>query len=126
MALETRYDVSTHVDSSALADKFPEICGNATLAMEVSSTSMNVTIVTIIAITQGLIDPSGIRNLASNLSFTLRLRIRSCVKILTTFPCALFHAYGYLVIAVATTFIPGRKIALSGGIGSSTIFTGTR
>jgi hypothetical protein len=52
------------VDSSAPADKFPAMCGNATLAMEVSSTSMNVARVTVTAITQGLIVPSGIRNLA--------------------------------------------------------------
>src|ERR1700741_1213988 len=73
IAFDTRYDVRTHVDSSALADKFPEMCGSATLAMEVSSTSMNVASVTVTAITQGLIEPSGIRNFDSNLSFTARL-----------------------------------------------------
>src|SRR5262245_54131328 len=73
IALETRYEVRTQVDSSAPADKFPEMCGSATLAMEVSSTSMNVASVTVTAITQGLIEPSGIRNFASNLSFTARL-----------------------------------------------------
>lgn len=35
-------------------------------------------------------------------------------------------ATGYLVMMVATTFIPGRKTAFSGGIGSSAIFTGIR
>jgi hypothetical protein len=65
------------VDSSALADKLPEMCGNATLAMEVSSTSINVASVTVTAITQGLIEPSGIRNFARSLSFTLRLEILS-------------------------------------------------
>src|SRR5262252_6939561 len=73
MALDTRYEVRTQVDSSAPADKFPEMCGRATLAMEVSSTSMNVARVTVTAITQGLIEPSGIRNLDSNLFFTARL-----------------------------------------------------
>jgi hypothetical protein len=73
MALETRYDVRTQVDSSAPADKFPEMCGSATLAIEVSSTSMNVARVTVTAITQGLIEPSGIRNFDRNLSFTERL-----------------------------------------------------
>src|SRR6202022_390178 len=64
IAFDTRYDVSTQVDSSAPADKFPEICGSATLAMEVSSTSIKVASVTVIAITQGLMFPSGVRNLA--------------------------------------------------------------
>jgi hypothetical protein len=77
IAFDTRYDVKTHVDSSALADKLPEMCGSATLAMEVSSTSMNVASVTVTAITQGLIEPSGIRNFDRNLSLTLRLEILS-------------------------------------------------
>src|ERR1700739_2302315 len=38
------------------------MCGSATLAMEVSRTSMNVARVTVTAITQGLIEPSGIRS----------------------------------------------------------------
>ena len=74
------------MDSSALADRLPEMCGNATFAMEVSSTSLNVASVTVTAITQGLIEPSGIRNFDMNLSFTLRLEILSpladflCIK----------------------------------------------
>src|SRR5580698_797478 len=36
MALETRYEVSTHVLSSCPADRLPAICGRATFAMEVS------------------------------------------------------------------------------------------
>lgn len=32
--------------------------------------------------------------------------------------------FRYFVITMASTFIPGRNTALSGGIGSSTIFTG--
>jgi hypothetical protein len=63
MAFDTKYDVSTQVDSSDPADKFPAMWGNATFAIEVSSTSMNVASVTVTAITQGLIEPSGIRNL---------------------------------------------------------------
>jgi hypothetical protein len=39
--------------------------------------SINVASVTVTAITQGLIEPSGIRNFASSLSFTLRLEILS-------------------------------------------------
>src|SRR5947209_19542378 len=54
MALETRYEVSTQVLSSWPADRLPAMCGRATLAMEVSSTSMNVASVTAKAITQGL------------------------------------------------------------------------
>src|SRR6516164_940363 len=63
MAFDTRYDVRTQVDSSAPAERFPAMCGSATLAMEVSSTSMNVASVTVSAITQGLIVPSGILSL---------------------------------------------------------------
>jgi hypothetical protein len=40
------------------------MCGSATFAMDVSSTSMNVASVTVTAITQGLIVPSGIRSFA--------------------------------------------------------------
>src|SRR6185312_3589855 len=53
-ALETRYDVSTHVLSSVVAERLPAMCGRATLAMLVSSTSMNVAMVTVSAIAQGL------------------------------------------------------------------------
>jgi len=62
IAFDTRYDVNTHVDSSALADRFPAMCGSATFAIDVSSTSMNVASVTVMAITHGLIEPSGIRS----------------------------------------------------------------
>ena len=62
MAFDTKYDVSTQVDSSDPADKFPAMCGSATFAIDVSRTSMNVASVTVTAITQGLIEPSGIRN----------------------------------------------------------------
>src|SRR5439155_14094788 len=54
MALETRYDVSTQVLSSLLAPRLPAMCGSATLAMLVSSTSMNAAIATTMAISQGL------------------------------------------------------------------------
>src|SRR5215467_8705101 len=64
MAFDTKYDVSTQVDSSAPADRLPAICGSATFAIEVSSTSMNVARVTVTAITQGLIVPSGFLSLA--------------------------------------------------------------
>src|SRR5262249_34131414 len=119
MALETRYDVRTQVDSSAPADRFPEMCGSATLAMEVSSTSMNVARVTVTAITQGVIEPSGIRNFDSNLCFTARL-----------LPSEFFYAGRACLfqfeMTVATTFMPGRRTAFSCGMGSRTIFTGTR
>src|ERR1700731_554651 len=62
MAFDTRYDVSTQVDSSEPADKPPAMCGSATLAIDVSNTSINVASVTVTAITQGLIEPSGIRS----------------------------------------------------------------
>src|ERR1700731_235703 len=54
MAFETRYEVSTHVLSSLLAPKSPAKCGKATLAMLVSSTSMNAAIATTTAMAQGL------------------------------------------------------------------------
>src|SRR6266581_6150051 len=79
MAFETRYDVSTHVDSSAPADKFPAMCGSATFAMDVSSTSMNVASVTVTAITQGLIVPSGILSFARIL-FRIALESRPVVS----------------------------------------------
>src|SRR5256885_8999480 len=83
IAFDTRYDVSTQVDSSAPADKFPAICGSATFAMDVSSTSMNVASVTVTAITQGLIVPSGILSLVRILS-----RIAS-----NLWPCAVSTYY---------------------------------
>src|SRR5262245_135505 len=42
MALATRYEVSTHVDSSIVADRLPAMCGSDTLTTVVSSTSMKV------------------------------------------------------------------------------------
>jgi hypothetical protein len=42
---------------------------------------MNVASVTVTAITQGLIEPSGIRNFDKNLSFTLRLDILSSIAV---------------------------------------------
>src|ERR1022692_2906522 len=54
MAFETRYDVNTHVLSSVPAERLPAIWGNATLAMLVSSTSMNVASVTVRAMIHGL------------------------------------------------------------------------
>src|SRR5580658_4177463 len=53
MALATRYAVKTQVASSWLAPRPPAMWGRATLAIEVSSTSMNVARVTVIAIIQG-------------------------------------------------------------------------
>src|ERR1700730_5937368 len=55
MALETRYEVSTQVLSSLLAERLPAMCGSETLAMLVSSTSMKVASTTTIEISQGLI-----------------------------------------------------------------------
>src|ERR1700692_1852235 len=57
--------------------------------MEVSSTSMNVASVTVSAITQGLIDPSGIRNFEMSLFF-MALAISRSVS-MTTFSDALFR-----------------------------------
>src|SRR5246127_1419055 len=54
MAFETRYEVRTHVLSSCPAERLPAMCGKATLAIEVSSTSMKVASVTARAIIHGL------------------------------------------------------------------------
>src|SRR5579872_406411 len=54
MALATRYEVSTHVASSMVADRFPAIWGSETLTTVVSSTSMKVQSITEKAMIQGL------------------------------------------------------------------------
>src|SRR5579872_7138575 len=53
-AFETRYAVSTQVLSSWLAPRLPAMWGRATLAMEVSSTSMNAARATVAAMSHGL------------------------------------------------------------------------
>src|SRR5712692_4082905 len=58
------------------------MCGSATLAIEVSSTSINVASVTVSAITQGLIVPSGILSLARIL---LRIALGSPSSSLSTY-----------------------------------------
>jgi len=54
IALDTRYDVRTHVLWSWLAPRLPAMCGSATFAILVSRTSMNAAIATTTAISQGL------------------------------------------------------------------------
>src|SRR5580692_6385406 len=54
IAFETRYEVNTQVLWSLLAPRFPAIYGKATLAMLVSSTSMNAAIATTTPMSQGL------------------------------------------------------------------------
>ena len=54
MALATRYEVSTHVDSSIVAERLPAMCGSDTLTTVVSSTSMNVANMTATATSHGL------------------------------------------------------------------------
>src|SRR5579875_2801868 len=54
IAFDTREEVRTQVASSSEADIPPAICGKATLAMLVSSTSMKLARVTLSAISQGL------------------------------------------------------------------------
>src|SRR5271157_3873843 len=56
MALDTRYDVRTQVDSSTLAERLPAMWGRETLATLVSSTSMKVASMTAMAMTQGLVE----------------------------------------------------------------------
>src|SRR5580704_9825285 len=54
MALDTKYDVSTQVLSSLLEPRPPAMYGKATLAMLVSSTSMNAASATTTPMSQGL------------------------------------------------------------------------
>src|SRR5215831_2000996 len=54
IALDTRYEVSTHVLSSLLTPRLPAMYGRATLAILVSRISMNAAIATTTAISQGL------------------------------------------------------------------------
>ena len=54
MALATRYDVSTQVASSMVAERLPAMCGSDTLTTVVSSTSMKVQNITEMATIQGL------------------------------------------------------------------------
>jgi hypothetical protein len=57
IAFATRYAVSTQVASSTLEERLPAMCGSATLATLVSSTSMKVASITVPAITQGFMGP---------------------------------------------------------------------
>src|SRR5271156_2083848 len=54
MALATRYEVSTQVTSSTVAERFPAMCGRDTFTTVVSSTSMKVQNITEMAMIQGL------------------------------------------------------------------------
>jgi hypothetical protein len=54
IALETKYEVRTQVLSSVLAPRSPAMCGSATLAMLVSSTSMKAASETTTAMSHGL------------------------------------------------------------------------
>src|ERR1700742_2831618 len=53
IAFATRYAVITHVASSCVDPSPPAMCGSETFAMELSSTSMNVASVTVIATIHG-------------------------------------------------------------------------
>src|SRR5262245_51618760 len=54
IAFATRYDVSTHVASSIDTDRLPAMYGSDTFTTVVSSTSMKVANITLIAMIQGL------------------------------------------------------------------------
>src|ERR1035441_1112022 len=60
MAFETRYEVSTQVDSSMPAERLPAIFGRDTLTTVVSSTSMKVASMTVMATIQGLMTGTGL------------------------------------------------------------------
>jgi len=86
MALATRYDVSTHVDSSGVDARLPAMCGSATFATLVSSTSMNVASITTPAITQGLM---------AGFSGTAMSKTCGCIQ-----SVSLAYARGYSVIGL--------------------------
>ena len=65
IAFDTRYDVSTHVLSSVLAPRSPAMCGRATLAVLVSSTSINAASETTTAISHGFIGCSDVETQAA-------------------------------------------------------------
>src|SRR5579872_1142685 len=69
IALATRYEVSTQVASSMVADILPAMWGSDTLTTVVSSTSMNVLNMTATATIQGLI---------VGRSCTVLMRLQSC------------------------------------------------
>src|ERR1035441_6674619 len=77
MALATRYEVSTQVASSGVADRLPAMCGSATLATLVSSTSMKVASITVMAMIHGLM--SG-RNGTAGLSGVERLHLADAAR----------------------------------------------
>src|SRR5271157_4976102 len=95
MAFETRYEVRTQVLSSCPAERLPAICGRATLAMEVSSTSMKVARVTVMAMIHGF--TAGRQ--ASALS-----NVGDAALILSLSP----HAY-YRIQTLGLTDMPGRS-----------------
>src|SRR5262245_39192782 len=53
IAFATRYEVSTQVASSIVTERLPAMCGSDTLTTVVSSTSMKVANITLIATIQG-------------------------------------------------------------------------
>src|SRR3954471_4512396 len=63
IAFDTRYDVRTHVASSVVAERLPAMCGSATFATLVSSTSMKVANMTVMAMIHGLMGLSGVERL---------------------------------------------------------------
>src|SRR5208283_3935844 len=63
MALATRYEVSIQVASSVDAERLPAMCGSATFATLVSSTSMKVASITVKAMIHGLICLPGVERL---------------------------------------------------------------
>src|SRR3546814_20401987 len=65
IALETRYEVSTQVASSRLADNEPAICTSETLAIDVSSTYMNAASPQTRAIRYGASATSGFAQVSS-------------------------------------------------------------
>jgi hypothetical protein len=65
------------------------MCGSATFAFDVSKTSMNVAKVTVTAITQGLIVPSGILSFARIL-FLIALESRSLLYLRITAAIRIF------------------------------------
>src|SRR5579859_172353 len=106
IALATRYDVNAHVASAGVEESDPAMCGSETFTTVVSSTSINVLVITVMAMIHGLISGGP------------AFRFWGLIGVI-----AWAHAY-LLVSTVGTTDIPGRSRCCGSCPFSKRIFTG--
>ena len=117
IALATRYEVSTQVASSIVAERLPAMCGSDTLTTVVSSTSMKVANMTERAMIQGL--TCGCCSSVIDRGIRAPSALPQCLL-----PSCAFCLY--FVYTVGVTDMPGRSRWSGSCPCSSTIFTGTR